>query len=103
MDTTYRLQQTGEQVQNLLNQIPSLATELMTKYTKPVDGIHYNHSFKTTMTYLENEPETIPVTDYLGQTTNVKTGTGVFAEGCSFQLTVSSSYLKFLAGFKIGE
>lgn len=71
--------------------------------SKPVDGIHYNHSFKTTMTYLENEPETIPVTDYLGQTTNVKTGTGVFAEGCSFQLTVSSSYLKFLAGFKIGE
>ena len=39
MDTTYRLQQTGEQVQNLLNQIPSLATELLTKYTKPVDGI----------------------------------------------------------------
>ena len=39
MDTTYRLQQTGEQVQNLLNQIPSLATELLTKYTKPVNGI----------------------------------------------------------------
>ena len=71
--------------------------------SKPVDDIHYNHSFKTTMTYLENEPETIPVTDYLGNTANVKTGTGVYAEGCSFQLSVSPAYLKFLAGFKIGE
>ena len=39
MDTTYRLLQTGEQVQNLLNQIPELATQILAKYTKPASGI----------------------------------------------------------------
>ena len=39
MDTTYRLTQTGAEVQNLLNQITPMAAEILAKYTKPVDGI----------------------------------------------------------------
>ena len=35
----FRLTQTGEQVQSLLNQIPTVAAEVLAKYTKPVNGI----------------------------------------------------------------
>ena len=35
----YRLTQTGAQVQDALNQVPTLAAEMLQKYTKPVNGI----------------------------------------------------------------
>lgn len=35
----YRLTQTGAQVQELLNRVPTIAAEVLQKYTKPVNGI----------------------------------------------------------------
>ena len=37
--TDYRLTQTGAEVQGILNQVPEMAETLLTKYTKPVNGI----------------------------------------------------------------
>ena len=35
----YRLTQTGAQVQDALNQVPTLTEQMLLKYTKPVNGI----------------------------------------------------------------
>lgn len=60
-----------------------------------------NETGKMTHTYIDT-PLTCLVTDYLGNTTEVHTKSGVFLEPCEFTLSISETYKIFLSNLSKG-